>query len=176
MAPGSRRSGWGICGNLHYHVSGAAGDTAGVQLRRRGHQQHDYGITNRERRTLLALLPGGGRVFASSATDLDDGWHGFCEVAATAAVAFSTDDGCDVGVDTGSPVLTGLWSTRKRVFRSHQGVQLAIAEDAESVDHLVSPEEASSYRYGTAVGIPRTVSRNRLPVTGMERVLHFSRH
>src|ERR1700733_1949317 len=71
MDPGSRRNGWGIRGNLHFHVCGTAGDTAGVQLRRRGDQQHDYGITNREGRTLLVFLPGGDRVLASSAADLD---------------------------------------------------------------------------------------------------------
>ena len=50
-----------------------------------------------------------------------------------------------------------------------KGVQLAIAEDAESVDHLVSPEEAVRVAYGAAVGILRTGSRSRLPVTGMKR-------
>ncbi len=63
-------------------------------------------------------------------------------VAATAAMAFSADDGCDVGVDTGSPVSPDNGS-RGNEFSGHvKGVQLAIAEDAVSLDHLVSPEEA----------------------------------
>ncbi len=64
------------------------------------------------------------------------------KVGATAAMVFSADDGCDVGVDTGSPVSPD-YGSRGNEFTGHvKGVQLAIAEDAESVDHLVSPEEA----------------------------------
>jgi len=64
------------------------------------------------------------------------------KVAATAAMVFSADDGCDVGVDNGSPVSPD-YGARGNEFTGHvKGVQLAIAEDAVSVDHLVSPEEA----------------------------------
>jgi arylsulfatase len=64
------------------------------------------------------------------------------KVVATAAMVFSADDGCDVGVDTGSPVSPD-YGSRGNEFSGHvKGVQLAIAEDAESLDHLVSPEEA----------------------------------
>jgi hypothetical protein len=67
---------------------------------------------------------------------------GECTVAATAAMVFSADDGCDVGVDTGSPVSPD-YGSRGNEFSGHvKGVQLAIAEDAVSLDHLVSPEEA----------------------------------
>jgi arylsulfatase len=63
-------------------------------------------------------------------------------VGATAAMIFSADDGCDVGEDTGSPVSPDYGSRGNRFSGRVKGVQLAIAEDAESVDHLVSPEEA----------------------------------
>jgi arylsulfatase len=64
------------------------------------------------------------------------------KVAATAAMVFSADDGCDVGVDTGSPVSPD-YGARGNEFSGHvKGVQLAIAKDAESLDHLVSPEDA----------------------------------
>jgi arylsulfatase A-like enzyme len=64
------------------------------------------------------------------------------KVAATAAMIFSADDGCDVGVDTGSPVSPD-YGSRGNEFSGHiKGVQLAIAEDAKSADHLVSPHEA----------------------------------
>jgi len=64
------------------------------------------------------------------------------KVAATAAMVFSADDGCDVGVDTGSPVSPD-YGSRGNEFSGHiKGVQLAIAEDAKSADHLVSPHEA----------------------------------
>jgi arylsulfatase len=63
-------------------------------------------------------------------------------VAATAPMVFSADDGCDVGVDTGSPVSPD-YRSRGNEFSGHiKGVQLAIGSDAESADHLVSPEEA----------------------------------
>jgi arylsulfatase len=64
------------------------------------------------------------------------------KVAASAAMIFSADDGCDVGVDTGSPVSPDYGSRGNEFNGVVKGVQLAIAEDAESLDHLVSPEEA----------------------------------
>src|ERR1700691_2957322 len=70
MDPGSGCSGWGSCGNLHFHVGGDAGDTAWIQLRGRGHQQHGYGVADGERGTLLVVHPGSGWVFASSAANL----------------------------------------------------------------------------------------------------------
>jgi arylsulfatase len=47
-----------------------------------------------------------------------------------------------VGVDTGSPVSPDYGSRGNEFSGRVKGVQLAIAKDAESVDHLVSPEEA----------------------------------
>src|SRR5712671_950545 len=64
------------------------------------------------------------------------------KVGATAAMIFSADDGCDVGVDTGSPVSPDYGSRGNEFSGRVKGVQLAIAEDAVSLDHLVSPEEA----------------------------------
>jgi arylsulfatase len=64
------------------------------------------------------------------------------KVAATAAMIFSADDGCDVGVDTGSPVSPDYGARGNRFNGVIKGVQLAIAEDAVSLGHLVSPEQA----------------------------------
>jgi hypothetical protein len=64
------------------------------------------------------------------------------KVDATAAMVFSADDGCDVVVDRGSPVSPDYGSRGNEFTGRVKGVQLAIAEDAVSVDHLVSPEEA----------------------------------
>jgi len=63
-------------------------------------------------------------------------------IAVTAAMVFSADDGCDVGVDTGSPVSPDYGSRGNEFSGRVKGVQLAIAEAAVSADHLVSPEEA----------------------------------
>jgi arylsulfatase A-like enzyme len=64
------------------------------------------------------------------------------KIAATAAMIFSCDDGCDVGVDTGSPVSPDYGSRGNEFSGRVKGVLLAVAEDAKNVDHLVSPEEA----------------------------------
>jgi arylsulfatase A-like enzyme len=64
------------------------------------------------------------------------------KVAATAAMIFSADDGCDVGVDTGAPVSPDYGARGNEFNGVVKGIQLAIAEDAVSVDHLVEPEKA----------------------------------
>jgi arylsulfatase len=64
------------------------------------------------------------------------------KIAATVAMIFSGDECCNVGVDTGSPVSPDYKSRGNEFNGRVKGVQLAIAEDAEKVDHLVSPEEA----------------------------------
>jgi arylsulfatase len=63
-------------------------------------------------------------------------------VAATAAMIFSADDGCDVGEDTGSPVSEDYGPHGNAFSGRVKGVQIALADAAESSDHLVSPEEA----------------------------------
>ncbi len=86
---------------------------------------------------------GGGLGKGGMATLYVDGKKvGEGKVGATAAMIFSADDGCDVGVDTGSPVSPDYGSRGNEFSGRIKGVQLAIAEDAVSLDHLVSPEEA----------------------------------
>jgi arylsulfatase len=86
---------------------------------------------------------GGGLGKGGTATLFVDGKQvGQGNVGATAAMVFSADDGCDVGKDTGSSVSQEYKPTENTFTGTVKGVQLAIAEDAESVDHLVSPEEA----------------------------------
>jgi len=63
-------------------------------------------------------------------------------IAATLAMVFSADDGCDVGEDSGAPVSPD-YGQRGNAFNGRvKGVQLAIAEAAEDVDHLISPQDA----------------------------------
>jgi arylsulfatase len=86
---------------------------------------------------------GGGLGKGGTVTLYVDGKKvGTGKVAATAAMVFSADDGCDVGVDTGSPVSPDYGSRGNEFTGRVKGVQLAIAEDAVSVDHLVSPADA----------------------------------
>jgi len=63
------------------------------------------------------------------------------KVAATAAMIFSADDGCDVGVDTGSPVAEDYGPHGNEFSGRVKGVEIAIADAAESEDHLISPED-----------------------------------
>ncbi|MDM0116301.1 arylsulfatase [Variovorax sp. J22R133] len=63
-------------------------------------------------------------------------------VPMTQAMVFSADDGCDVGEDSGAPVSPD-YGPKDNAFNGRvKGVQLAISDAAESVDHLVSPEDA----------------------------------
>jgi Sulfatase len=86
---------------------------------------------------------GGGLGKGGTASLYIDGQKvGEVKVGATAAMVFSADDGCDVGEDSGSPVSPDYRSRGNQFSGRVKGVQLAIAKDAESADHLVSPEEA----------------------------------
>ena len=86
---------------------------------------------------------GGGLGKGGTATLFVDGKQvGQTSVAATAAMVFSADDGCDVGFDSGSPVSQDYGSRGNEFTGKVKGVQLAIAEDAVSLDHLVKPEDA----------------------------------
>ena len=64
------------------------------------------------------------------------------KVAATAPMVFSADDGCDVGVDTGSPVSPDYGPRGNEFTGVVKGVEIAIADAAKDADHLVSPDEA----------------------------------
>lgn len=60
----------------------------------------------------------------------------------TQPVVFSADDCCDVGEDAGAPV-SPEYGSRGNAFNGRiKGVQLAIAEAAESAEHLISREDA----------------------------------
>ncbi len=63
-------------------------------------------------------------------------------IDATLAAIFSADDGCDVGKDTGAPVSEDYGQKNNAFNGNILGVQLAIAEDAEDLDHLIRPEDA----------------------------------
>jgi arylsulfatase len=64
------------------------------------------------------------------------------KVEATAPMVFSADDGLDVGCDTGAPVSPDYGPQDNEFNGSIRGVQLAMGEDAEDADHLISPEDA----------------------------------
>src|SRR5271169_2434503 len=86
---------------------------------------------------------GGGLGKGGTASLYVDGQKvGEGKVGATEPMLFSADDGCDVGVDTGAPVSPDYGARGNHFNGVIKGVQLAIAEAAESSDHLISPEEA----------------------------------
>jgi arylsulfatase len=64
------------------------------------------------------------------------------KVDATASMVFSADDGCDVGRDTGAPVSPDYGPRGNAFNGTIKGIQLAIAQGAKAVDHLVSGEHA----------------------------------
>jgi arylsulfatase len=86
---------------------------------------------------------GGGLGKGGTATLYIDGKKaGEGKVAATAAMIFSADDGCDVGADTGSPISQDYGPRGNEFSGRIRGVEIAVADAAVSRDHLVSPEEA----------------------------------
>ena len=86
---------------------------------------------------------GGGLGKGGTVTLYVDGKKvGSGKIAATAAMIFSADDGCDVGVDTAAPVSQDYGPRGNEFTGRVKGVEIAIAAAAENVDHLVAPEEA----------------------------------
>ncbi|MBX7431114.1 sulfatase-like hydrolase/transferase [Mycobacterium sp. Y57] len=83
-------------------------------------------------------LGGGGSVRLY----VDGNLVGSGEVEATLAMVFSADDGCDVGLDSGSAVSPDYRAGQTTFNGRIKGVQLAIADAAIAEDHRVSPEEA----------------------------------
>jgi len=86
---------------------------------------------------------GGGLGKGGTVTLYTDGKKvGEGKVPMTQAMVFSADDGCDVGLDSGSPVSPEYGSRGNEFNGDVKGVEIAIAEAAESVDHLITPEDA----------------------------------
>jgi len=86
---------------------------------------------------------GGGLGKGGTATLFVDGKKvGAGKIASTAAMIFSADDGCDVGVDTGSPVSEDYGPRGNEFTGRIKGVQLDVADAAVDADHLISPHEA----------------------------------
>jgi arylsulfatase len=86
---------------------------------------------------------GGGLGKGGTATLFVDGTKvGEGEIGATLAMIFSADDGCDVGEDSGAPVSEDYGSSGNRFNGLIKGVQLAIAEASEQMDHLIDPQDA----------------------------------
>jgi hypothetical protein len=86
---------------------------------------------------------GGGLGKGGKVTLYTDGKKvGEGNIEATLANIFSADDGCDIGEDSGAPV-SPEYGPQGNAFNGRiKGVQLAIAEAAESADHRVDPETA----------------------------------
>jgi arylsulfatase len=86
---------------------------------------------------------GGGLGKGGKVTLYTDGQQvGEGEIGATLAMVFSADDGCDVGEDSGAPVSPDYGPQDNHFNGQIKGLQIAIADAAESVDHLVDPADA----------------------------------
>jgi arylsulfatase A-like enzyme len=84
---------------------------------------------------------GGGLGKGGEVTLLVDGEPvGKGAVAATAAMIFSADDTCDVGVEGGALVAED-YPVPNNFTGEVNWVEIDVAEAAEDVDHLISPEE-----------------------------------
>ncbi len=117
---------YNVAGVQHFFVEGKAAIPAG---------QHQV--------RMEFAYDGGGLGKGGTVTLYTDGKKvGEGKIPLTQAMIFSADDGLDVGEDTGAPVSPDYSSAGNRFNGQVKGVQLAIAKDAESVDHLVKAEDA----------------------------------
>lgn len=105
---------------------------------------------------------GGGLGKGGEVTLYVDGQQvGEGHVEATLAIVFSADDGCDVGMDSGSPVSPD-YAPGSNAFNGRiKGVQLAIAEAAAAAGHLVDPEHAIRIGAGAPIGPHSQTGRGR---------------
>ena len=72
---------------------------------------------------------------------LDGTKTGEGRLEATVPLAFSGDETCDIGSDTASPVSDQYTPEGSRFTGTVEWVQIDIADAAEDLDHLISPEE-----------------------------------
>ena len=72
---------------------------------------------------------------------LDGAKTGEGRVEASVPMLFSVEETCDVGSDTASPVSDDYTPETSRFTGSIKWVQIDIAEAAENLDHLITPEE-----------------------------------
>ena len=72
---------------------------------------------------------------------LDGTKTGEGRIDATVPLAFSGDETCDLGSDTASPVSDQYTPEGSRFTGTVEWVQIDIADAAEDLDHLISPEE-----------------------------------
>jgi arylsulfatase len=85
---------------------------------------------------------GGGLGKGGTATLYVDGAQvGEGRLEGTVPMIFSGDETCDIGSDTASPVSDEYTVEESRFNGTVNWVQIDIAERAEDVDHLISPEE-----------------------------------
>ena len=85
---------------------------------------------------------GGGLAKGGTATLYVDGQEaGQGRVDATQPMLFSGDETADVGADTASPVSDDYSGRSSSFTGTVNWVQIDLGEDAEDVDHLITPEE-----------------------------------
>jgi hypothetical protein len=85
---------------------------------------------------------GGGLAKGGTVSRYVDGAKsGEGRVEATVPMVFSGDETCDIGSDTASPVSDDYTPEESHFTGTVDWVQLDIAEAAEDLDHLITPEE-----------------------------------
>jgi len=88
------------------------------------------------------VYDGGGLAKGGTVTLYVDGAKaGDGRVEATVPMIFSGDETCDIGSDTASPVSEEYSSKDSSFTGKVEWVQIDIGEEAEDLDHLISPEE-----------------------------------
>jgi len=116
---------YNLFGVHHFHVEGEAEIPPGTHQVR---MEFDY--------------DGGGLAKGGTVSlYLDGDKTGEGRVEGTVPMLFSGDETCDIGSDTASPVSDDYTSAQSRFTGTVEWVQLDIADAAEDLDHLITPEE-----------------------------------
>jgi arylsulfatase len=103
----------------------------------------DHPIPSGEHQVRVEFAYDGGGLGrgGTAALFVDGNKVGEGRIDATVPLAFSADETCDLGNDTGTPVTDDLPDDQTTFTGRVNWVQIDLAEDAEDIDHLISPEE-----------------------------------
>ncbi len=112
----------------------------GVQ---RFHVESESEIPSGEHQVRMEFAYDGGGLGKGGTVSLyiDGTKTGEGRVEGTVPMLYSADETCDVGSDTASPVSDDYTSEGSRFTGTIEWVQIDIADAAEDLDHLISPEE-----------------------------------
>jgi arylsulfatase len=138
IAQGGRFGGWSL-----YVIEGRPSYTYNLLGRRHFDIDADAPVPPGTHQVRMEFSYDGGGLGqgAAVALYLDGDKIGEGRLDATVPLAFSGDETCDIGSDTASPVSERYSPAASHFTGTVQWVQIDIADAAEHLDHLITPEQ-----------------------------------